>query len=269
VQALQQAGLQHLCVTEWRSATTQMRHFAIDNYLADLNVAVDELGGEVDLLGICQGGWMALIYAARFPGKVRRLVIAGAPIDIAAGESNLSRRAVKTPLAVFQELIRIGDGRVLGNQVLGLWGPKWLPFDNICHVLDLPDHATEESHAALIERFRAWHAWTVDLPGAYYLQVVDEIFQQNRLAGGRFVALGHRIDLAAVEVPVFLLAARDDELVAPTQVFATKQLIGTHPSQIKADVAPCGHLGLFMGRHALRHIWPRIANWLSARAAAA
>jgi pimeloyl-ACP methyl ester carboxylesterase len=33
-------------------------------------VLIDELGGKVDLIGLCQGGWMALIYAARFPEKV-------------------------------------------------------------------------------------------------------------------------------------------------------------------------------------------------------
>jgi poly(3-hydroxyalkanoate) synthetase len=269
VQALRQAGLRRLAVTEWRSASPEMRFLSIDNYLADLNVAVDELGGAVDLIGICQGGWMALMYAARFPGKVRRLVIAGAPIDVRAGESNLSRLAATTPLAVFQELIRLGEGRVLGRQVLGLWGPKALSFDDIRLTLDLPDYASEESRCALAKRFRAWHAYTVDLPGAYYLQVVDEIFQQNRLASGRFVALGRRLDLTALRVPMFLLAARDDELVAPAQVLATEHLVGTDPSQIDTALVPCGHLGMFMGARALRQTWPRIAAWLGTQAQAA
>jgi hypothetical protein len=28
-------------------------------------------------------------------------------------------------------------------------------------------------------------------------------------------------------------------------------------------VAPCGHLGLFMGKEILARIWPDIARWLS------
>jgi hypothetical protein len=39
---------------------------------------------------------MALIYAARFPGKVRKLALAGAPIDIAAG-FRISRAARRAP----------------------------------------------------------------------------------------------------------------------------------------------------------------------------
>jgi pimeloyl-ACP methyl ester carboxylesterase len=54
-----------------------MRFWSIDDYLCTLNVLVDELGG-VDLVGLCQGGWMALIYAARFLAKVRKLALAGA-----------------------------------------------------------------------------------------------------------------------------------------------------------------------------------------------
>ena len=86
-------------MTDWRSASPDMRFLAIDNYLADLNVLVDELGGYVDLIGLCQGGWLALTYAALFPLKVRKLVLAGAPIDVAAGTSRLSRLAHDTPLA--------------------------------------------------------------------------------------------------------------------------------------------------------------------------
>ena len=87
VEALCQGGLSRVFVTDWRSAIPETRYFSIDNYLADLNVAVDELGPPVDLIGLCQGGWLALVYAARFPKKVRRLVLVGAPIDIAAAES--------------------------------------------------------------------------------------------------------------------------------------------------------------------------------------
>src|SRR3984957_8742003 len=91
VEALCKNGLSRMFVTDWRSATAEMRHFTIDSYLVDLNVAIDEIGAPVDLIGLCQGGWLALVYAARFPNKVRRLVLVGAPIDIAAAESQLSR----------------------------------------------------------------------------------------------------------------------------------------------------------------------------------
>ena len=122
VAALREAGLARLFVTDWRSAQPDMRDLGIDNYLADLNVLVDHLGGHVDLIGLCQGGWMALLYAARFPAKVGKLVLAGAPIDIAAGISGLSAVAESSPIAVFHELVKIGDGRMLGPQHAAVLG---------------------------------------------------------------------------------------------------------------------------------------------------
>ena len=122
VEALCQGGLSRVFVTDWRSATPETRYFSIDNYLADLNVAVDELGPPVDLIGLCQGGWLALVYAARFPKKVRRLVLVGAPIDIAAAESQLSRFVADVPLRMFDELVRQGEGIVHGDRMLKSWG---------------------------------------------------------------------------------------------------------------------------------------------------
>ena len=126
VAALRDAGLRRLFVTDWRSATVEMRYLGIDDYLADLNVLVDQLGGSVDLVGLCQGGWLSLLYAARFPAKVRKLVLAGAPVDIAAGQSALSALAGASPLALFHELVKLGDGRVLGRKVQKFWGAETL-----------------------------------------------------------------------------------------------------------------------------------------------
>ncbi|MGE0651720.1 MAG: alpha/beta fold hydrolase, partial [Alphaproteobacteria bacterium] len=78
VKALRQAGVGALFLAEWRSATPEMRFLTIDAMLADLNLAVDELGGRVTLVGLCQGGWLALVYTARFPEKVDTLVLVGA-----------------------------------------------------------------------------------------------------------------------------------------------------------------------------------------------
>ena len=43
--------------------------------------------------------------------------------------------------------------------------------------------------------FRDWYAWTVDLPGSFFLEVVEKLYKRNELATGNFVALGQRIDL--------------------------------------------------------------------------
>lgn len=263
VEVLQRGGLDRVYVTDWRSATAEMRHFTIDTYLADLNVAVDEVGAPVDLVGLCQGGWLALVYAARFPEKVRRLVLVGAPVDTQAGASALSCMAKEAPIGVFENIVQFGQGRVLGKHVLETWGAL-LAGSDTRKTLQFAADVDPNVYRELDERFQAWNAETVDLPGTYYLQVIRCLYKENQIPEGRFVALGRRINLADITIPIFLLAAQDDELVAPEQVFAAAQLVGTPKALVEMATEPCGHLSLFLGRRTLAGAWRRIAEWLSA-----
>ena len=259
VEALARHGCSRVFVTDWRSATPDMRLFSIDTYLADLNVAVDEIGAPVDLVGLCQGGWLSLAYAARFPGKVRKLVLAGAPVDTEATESPLSIAAHAVPLALVDEVARLGGGRVLGQRSVDLWAAALLTGDATAILqLQPEDYARQE---ILQERFRRWSEATVDLPGAFYHQTVQWLFKENRLAGGRFTALGRRIDLAEVRQPMFLLAARDDEIVPPAQLLALRGLVGTQDVQTITE--PGRHLSLYLGARTLQGAWARIARWLA------
>jgi len=264
VAALRGAGLQRLYVVDWRTASADMRFLGIDDYLGDLNVLVDAVGTPIDLIGLCQGGWLALVYAARFPAKVRKLVLAGAPIDITAARSALSVLAEDSPVAIFRELVRLGDGLVPGRKVLKFWGPQAVGADDIRQALQIEQPMDAAEFGRLEARFRDWYAWTVDLPGAYFLDVVDKIYKRNEIATGSFVALGQKVDLATVRAPVFLLAARDDELVAPPQLFAVERLVGSAAHGIGKTIAPCRHLGLFMGKRILEEVWPYIVRWLAA-----
>jgi poly(3-hydroxybutyrate) depolymerase len=261
VEALREGGCGRVFVTDWRSATTDMRLFSIDTYLSELNVLVDDLGGTVDLGGACQGGWLALIYAARFPRKVRKLVLVAAPIDLAAGESRLSRLAKETPLPVFQNMVDLGDGRMPGVSLLELWGPLAPNHADIANTLQLAENSPGLD--ALQEHFRDWYGRTLDLPGTYYLEAVERLFKRNELATGRFVALGETIDLARVCCPIYLIAAHDDEVVAAPQLLAAERLVGTPRRRIRQEILATGHLGLFMGRDVVAGAWGRVAQWMT------
>ncbi len=103
----------------------------------------------------------------------------------------------------------------------------------IHQLLQTPEPIGSPAFAELEAIFRDWHAWTVDLPGTYYLEVIEKLYKRNEIARGEFIALGEPIDLASCAAPLFLLAARDDELVAPAQLFATEHLVGTPPHAIR------------------------------------
>jgi poly(3-hydroxybutyrate) depolymerase len=261
VAALRDARIGRLFMTDWRSASADMRFLGIDEYLADLNVLVDHLGGLVDLIGLCQGGWLSLVYACRFPAKVRSLVMAGAPVDIAARHSPLSAIAEATPLAMFQSLVNLGDGRVLGRYLAKFWGNE-ADANGIRESLQTLQLIGSPEFTRLEAIFKTWNSWTIDIPGKYYLEVVEKLYKRNELANGSFVALGQKIDLSRLRLPMYLLAGSTDEVVAPEQLLAVERLVGTQPEHRRHEVAPCNHLGLFMGKRTLEEYWPRIARWM-------
>src|ERR1700688_183361 len=261
VAALLGAGTERLFMADWRSATADMRFLGIDEYLADLNVLVDRVGGLVDLIGLCQGGWLSLVYSGRFPAKVRKLVMAGAPIDIAARQSRLSSVAEATPLTMFQSLVNLGDGRVLGRNLAKFWG-KDADANGIRESLQTLQSIGSPEFTRLEAIFENWNSWTVDIPGTYYLEVVEKLYKRNELARGSFVALGQKIDLSRLRLPMYLLAGSADEVVAPEQLLAVERLVGTQPEYLRHEVAPCNHLGLFVGRRTLGGYWPGMVRWV-------
>ena len=189
IESLLANGCHDLFLAQWKSATAQTRLNTIDSQFATLNVVVDEIGPPVDLIGLCQGGWLSLAYAARFPNKVRRLALVGAPIDMAAAPSAFSGSINPATAALIEELIRRGGGLALGRDLAELW-PR--PLDKLARTLaalELEPPTTEAGRRAL-ENFSRWDARLLDLPGPYQRDAFHWLYRENRLATGRFWALG-------------------------------------------------------------------------------
>lgn len=256
-------GCSSVYAADWRSATPEMRFYNIGNYLAEIDLCVHELGNRVQLVGLCQGGWCAAMYAARFPRKVMRLVIAGAPIDTDAGDGAIKLAAHTLPMRFYEDLVQSGGGLLQGRYMLEGFKnlhPVVQYFDKF---VELYERIDDPDYVRRFEQFERWYEYTLDLPGTWYLQVIDQLFKQNRLARGEFVALGKTLDLHDIKCPTYLLAGEHDQITPKAQVFAAKSLVGTNPQEIFEAVANGGHIGLFMGQRALRENWKPIAKWLA------
>jgi poly(3-hydroxybutyrate) depolymerase len=108
--------------------------------------------------------------------------------------------------------------------------------------------------------FTNWFEWTQDLPGAFYLWIIEHLFLHNELARGVLVVDGHPVNLSLIDCPIFLLAGTKDHITPPDQVWALADLVSTPAEHIAREVVDAGHLGLFMGRAALAEHWTPIAE---------
>lgn len=262
VETLLEAGAPRLYAMDWKSATQAMRDYDIDRYLAEMNVVVDDLGGRVSLVGLCQGGWLSAMFACRFPQKVASLVLAGAPIDTDAGDGPIKRLAQTLPLSFFKEMVVAGGGRMLGRFMLAGWKNMHPGEQYLGKFLDLYAHLEDSAYLKRTEAFEAWYENPIDLPGRFYIQAIDLLFKRNLFAKGEFRGLGSTLSLATISCPLFLLAGDRDDITTSEQVFAAAHLVSTPPGRIKKKLVPGGHIGLFMGSRTLKETWPEIGAWL-------
>ena len=148
VGTLRAAGHDRIFVMDWKSATAEMKDYDIDAYLAEINVVVDDLRTPVHLVGLCQGGWMSAMYASRFPGKVRSLVLAGAPIDTDAGNGPIKQMAHELPMSAYRNLVAAGGGRMLGKVMLAGWKNMHPEEQYLKKYIDLYEHIADKCYVA-------------------------------------------------------------------------------------------------------------------------
>ncbi len=256
---LRAAGLTRLYTLEWRAATAATRHVSITDYVDVIDRSVTRMGGRANIVGDCQGGWLAAIYAALHPDRVHTLTLAGAPIDFHAGESVISATTIAMTrafgLAPYRTLVAAAGGNMPGSAVLANFvGIQ--PQSEISRQLQLLENIDDPAHVERYRIFEDWFKHTQDIPGAFYLWLVEHLFRGNELIAGTLVVDGRRADLANITCPLFLLAGSTDHITPPAQLFAIADAVGTPRAKIVMRTAVGGHLGLFMGRDALRGDWP-------------
>jgi poly(3-hydroxybutyrate) depolymerase len=215
----------------------------------------------VNLIGDCQGGWLAAIYAALNPERVNTLTLAGAPIDFHAGEPVIHevvrRLAPDGNLFFYEALVAAGGGVLKGEKMLAgfiMIQPSAEISRQIALLLNLDDPV----HVARYREFEDWFKHTQDIPGAFYLWIVRHLFRDNELVAGALRIGDQLVDLERIDMPLNLLAGATDHITPPDQVFALADHASTPAELVCRDITPGGHLGLFMGHEALADHWPAL-----------
>ena len=142
------------------------------------------------------------MYAARYPKKVNALTLAGSPIDTDAGDGQIKKLAHTYPTSFYEELYR---------------------------------NIEDEEYRNKFEKFESWYEYTIDLPGSFYLQVVKELFKENKLVKGDFIGLGKKLSLKDIKCPVYLLAGERDDITPTEQVFNAEHYVGTDKKEIQTS----------------------------------
>ncbi len=253
------AGLTRAYTLDWAAATRETADASIDDYLDVIDRAVKHCGGRVNLIGDCQGGWLATVYAALAPENINTLTIAGAPIDFHAGEPVIGEvfrwLAPDGNLRFYEALVAASGGVLKGRHMLSGF-IMIQPGAEISRQLDLLCNLGDAEHVARYREFEDWFKHTQDIPGAFYLWIVRNLFRDNALISGELQVRSRTVRLDSLAMPLNLLAGASDHITPPDQVFALADHVATPADQVRRRISTGGHLGLFMGHEALRQHWP-------------
>ncbi len=213
----------------------------------------------VNLLGVCQGGTLALCHAALHPEAVRNLVTMVTPVDFHTPENLLSKWVRGVDVDRMVEVFGNIPGELLNATFLSLM-PLRLTSQKYAGIADIADDPAALGNFLRMEK---WISDSPDQAGAAFAQFVRWFFQENRLVLGGLVLGGRRVDLRLVDCPVLNIHASQDHLVPPSATLPLRGLVGSRDyTGFEFDG---GHIGIYVSARAQELLPRTIAEWLEKR----
>jgi len=245
----------------WRSAVAEIQRLTWDDYLTlgplkAIDVARDIAGvDEVHALGFCVGGTIlscaAGVLAARGEHKLVTLTLLTTMIDfVDTGEIGLL--IDESSIALREAMI--GSGGIMPGKELAFTFGTLRANDLIWrYVVDsYLKGATPDAFDLLY-----WDSDSVSLPGPMYCWYARNTYLENKIKEpGKTTQCGLPIDLSKVDVPLYVLASREDHIVPWQSAYRSKDLMGREPRFV---LAASGHVAGVINPPARR----KRSHWLN------
>jgi len=254
---------------DWGAPGPEDKDLKFDNYVLDyLPRAIRKVkavsgSDEFTMLGWCIGAILTTIYAALRPDSgLKNVILLTAPLDFTDKTAGGFVRWVSDQ-AFDPAKIVAAFGNVPGEMID--YGAKALkPVENyIGSYLTLWDNL---DNPRIVESWHAMNTWVNDLipmTGATYLQLIQELYKENRLIEGNMVIRGERVDLSRIRASLLNVIALADHISPPCQSESIMQKVSStdqHLFKVKG-----GHIGIMAGSGAQKFTWPHIDSWLAER----
>jgi poly[(R)-3-hydroxyalkanoate] polymerase subunit PhaC len=217
---------------------------------------------EIQLVGWCLGGIMALLATAACDLPVRSVGLIASPFDFAEVRmmAPIRRLASLTGGALGTALYRMLGGAPAPLVSLGFRATAIERY--VTKPVVLAQHMHDRDWLAHSQAVDEYMASMLAYPGRTFGQLYHQFFRVNELAGGK-IELGERqIDLARIDVPVLSIAGKSDVLAPVDSVHHVGSLLPGSPD-VRLETALGGHLGVLTGRSAVRSTWIFLDEFLA------
>ncbi len=271
--------------TDWTNARDIPRtagRFGLDEYIDHIVRFLEQIGPGAHVVGVCQPcnallAAIALMAQTENPACPASMTLMAGPVDTRVNPTRVNKLANAHPIEWFERhLITTVPRQFKGAHRRVYPGfvqvGAFLSMNIARHVrahLDLVEHIVrdDQGRAAAVRDFYDEYFAVHDLPAEFYLETVERVFQEHRLARGLFTWRNMRIDPGAIRHTALLTVEGErDDICSPGQTVAAHKLCaGLTAGRKRHHLQPgVGHYGVFSGRRWQTEIYPIVPDHILA-----
>lgn len=277
-------------ITDWKNAREvplTEGDFGLDDYISYVKDFVETVGEGCHLLAVCQPTVPTLAAVSRLaqedsPVQPLSMTLMGGPVDVREAASQVTELAEGQPIDFFEKnfIAEVpgnypGAGRKVYPGFLQL--ASFMSMNMGRHVsshLDMWNDKIQGRHekAAKGEEFYDEYLAVADLPARFYLETVQEVFQEEDLADGEMKHFGKAVDPSSIRnTALFTVEGSRDDIAPPGQTTAAHDICSGLKEDQKYHYLQegAGHYGIFSGRRWRDEIAPRVTAFIRNAAAKA
>ncbi|MXO48813.1 polyhydroxyalkanoate depolymerase [Erythrobacter vulgaris] len=272
-------------VTDWSDARNVPLHegeFDLDDYMDYVIEFLEHIGPGSHAMAVCQPSVpvfaaTAIMNRDRHPCAPKTLTMMGGPIDTRCSPTSVNDMAMDRPIEWFQHNVIAtvpmqyrGHGRRVYPGFMQLAGFMSMNLGNHMQShYEMYKHLTEgdEASAQATKDFYDEYRSVCDMTAEFYLQTVQEVFQNHSIPNGTFMHRGKRVDLGDItETALLAIEGERDDISGLGQTRAALELTPNLETGKKRYYMAegAGHYGIFNGSKWRGKIAPVVEEFIAA-----
>jgi polyhydroxyalkanoate synthase len=264
IKNLLNAGLD-VYLIDWGYPSKGDMYISMDDYVNGyINNCVDLIRKKhrlekINILSICQGGTLSVIYASLFPNKVKNLVTHVTPIDFSTNDGLLFRWSRDMD---FDKLVDANHGLIPGD-FLNQGFDMLKPMMKAQKQQALTNSLEDKDKLMNFLRMEKWISESPAQTGECFRQFMKDLYQENKLIKGELVVGGKKVNLKHLTSPLLNIYATEDHLVPPAATIPLNDYVGSSDKELYSFKG--GHIGVFVGGKSQKELAPAVVEWLKKR----
>jgi polyhydroxyalkanoate synthase len=252
-------------MADWGYPTEKDKYLTLDDHINGyIDHMVDVIRqrhkiARVNLMGICMGGTMCIIYAALQPKKVKNLITTVTPsnFDTDQGLLHIWMKNINPDNMISAYGNMPGS---LMNMGFLLLNPARLMIDKYVGFMENNDN---KEYVENFIRMEKWIFDSPDVPGETFKQFITDLYQKNLLIRNELTLGGRPVDLKKITMPLLNIYGKYDHLVPPGACELLTRRVGSKDTE---DVClETGHIGIYVSSKTQKEFVPKIVSWLKQR----